>query len=202
MPTEAAVHVVDDDLAVRKSLAFILDAAGHRAFTYESAENFLVVAPRLRSGCVVSDVRMPGMSGIDMVRRLRDLGCALPVIVMTGHGDVPLAIEAMRAGVMEFLEKPFDDDIFLKAVADALRSAQAVSEDEAMKQRFQTMLSTLSKRETEVLRGLVEGQSNKTIALELGISHRTVEVYRGHVMSKTGAGSLSELVRIAILAKF
>ncbi|MBS0334325.1 MAG: response regulator [Proteobacteria bacterium] len=202
MPTEAAVHVVDDDDGVRESLLFVLESAGHKVFTYASAELLLAVAPRLKSGCVVSDIRMPGMNGLEMIRAMRAKGCALPVIVITGHGDVPLAVEAMRAGASEFLEKPFDDELFLKAVSTALKAAQAATEDEATQHRFRAMLATLSGRETEVLRGLVLGQSNKAIGRDLGISPRTVEVYRGHLMTKTGAGSLSELVRIAILAKF
>jgi two-component system response regulator FixJ len=203
LPTlsEDVVHVIDDDDAVRESLSFILDTAGLAARTYESAMAFLAVAADAK-GCVVTDVRMPEMSGLDLVRRLQAMGVTLPVIVITGHGDVPLAVEAMKSGVLDFLEKPFDDEVFLGAVNSALNSGARATQVEAERARFQSMLAGLSPREAEVLRGVVEGKSNKLIARELGISPRTVEVYRAHVMSKTGCAGLSELVRIALLAGF
>lgn len=196
------IHVIDDDEPVRKSLAFVLDSAGHRARTYDSGEAFLAVAPGLASGCVVTDVRMPGMNGLELIRALQAIRCPLPVIVMTGHGDVPLAVEAMKAGVVEFLEKPFGDDVFLNAVDLALNRGVREAQEDAETQKFKAMLSALSPRETQTLLGVVAGHSNKVIARDLGLSPRTVEVYRAHVMSKTGAATLSDLVRIAILAQF
>jgi two-component system response regulator FixJ len=200
--TDQLVHVVDDDEAVRASLSFVLESAGLKSRTFSSAEQFLAACEVGMGGCVVTDVRMEEMNGIDMVRRLQAMGVSVPVIVMTGHGDVSLAVEAMKVGVVDFLEKPFDDELFLRAVEAALNSGVRAAQQDADRQRFQNMLATLSPREAEVLRGVVDGQSNKEIARDLGISPRTVEVYRAHVMSKTASTSLSELVRIALLTGF
>ena len=198
--TDPQVHVNDDDEAVRTSVAFLLEMADLPARTYGSAREFLEVVDSLRTGCVVTDVRMPGMSGLDLVRHLKDTGVKLPVIVITGHGDVPMAVEAMRAGVTDFLEKPFDDVALIAAVRAALDQQVATAPYPEERERFETMLGALSGREREVLQGVIAGKQNKVIAFELGISPRTVEVYRANVMSKTGAHSLSELVRIALLA--
>ena len=200
--SEPLVHVIDDDEAMRQSLQFLLDTAGYAARTYESAIQFLDHVDALEPGCIVTDVRMPEMNGLELVRRLRTRGVTLPVIVITGHGDVPLAVEAMKSGVADFLEKPFDDEQLLSAVRAALDSKVADDRNDTEKQRFETMLAGLSPREQDVLRGVVAGKPNKIIAYELGISPRTVEVYRANVMSKTGAASLSELVRMALLAGF
>lgn len=200
--SDEVVHVIDDDDAVRESLSFVLDSAGLTARTYESAAAFLAAIQAGVSGCIVTDVRMPEMNGLELVRKLQAMGVGLPVIVITGHGDVPLAVEAMKAGVLDFLEKPFDDDVFLSAVNSALDAGVRNIQAEAERARFQAMLSSLSPREAEVLRGVIDGKSNKLIARELGISPRTVEVYRAHVMSKTGCAGLSELVRMAILAGY
>ena len=200
--SEPLVHVIDDDEAVRVSLAFLLEMSDLPAKTYGSAPEFLEVAESLTTGCIVTDVRMPDMSGLDLVRRLKERGVTLPVIVITGHGDVPLAVEAMRAGVLDFLEKPFDDEALLTSIRSALSVAPKSAQQDTERARFEQMLSTLSGREREVLQGVIAGKLNKVIAHELGISPRTVEVYRANVMSKTGAHGLSELVRIALLAGF
>ncbi|MGZ3377575.1 MAG: response regulator FixJ [Phenylobacterium sp.] len=195
------VHVIDDDEPVRSSLAFLLESFGLAARTYDSAERFLAVCDEAK-GCVVTDIRMPDMNGLELIRELQARAVTLPVIVMTGHGDVPLAVQAMKAGVMDFLEKPFDDEIILNAVRVAMSTVARATQDGEERARFKALIETLSRRETEVLRGIVAGETNKVIARDLELSPRTVEVYRGNVMTKTGAQSLSELVRMAILAKF
>ena len=200
--SDQVVHVIDDDEAMRESLSFLLDTAGLTARTYESAVQFLAGADQLDPGCIVTDVRMPEMSGLDLVRRLKERAVPLPIIMITGHGDVPLAVEAMKAGVIDFLEKPFDDDALLAAIRSALSGASRADQQDDERRKFETMLATLSPRERDVLAGVVAGKPNKIIAYELGISPRTVEVYRANVMTKTQAGSLSELVRMALLAGF
>jgi len=197
--TEPVVHVIDDDEAMRESLGFLLDTAGLSARTYESATDFLDRADGLAAGCIVTDVRMPEMSGLDLVQRLKERGVGLPVVVITGHGDVPLAVQAMKAGVVDFLEKPFDDEALLTAIRSAL-TGPAIDGGNEDARRFEALIASLSPREHEVLMGVVAGKANKVIALDLGISPRTVEVYRANVMTKTGAASLSELVRMALLA--
>jgi two-component system response regulator FixJ len=199
---EPIVHLIDDDEPVRLSLSFVLEMNELPSRTYASALEFLEIADRLENGCVVTDVRMPEMSGLDLVKRMKERGINLPVVVITGHGDVPLAVEAMRAGVIDFLEKPFDDEALLKSIRIALDTQTKAGVNDAERQRFEQMLLTLSAREREVLRGVIAGKMNKVIAYELGISPRTVEVYRSNVMSKTQAHGLSELVRIALIAGF
>lgn len=200
MATEPTIHVIDDDLAVRESTAFLLEAAGLQAQTYESAEAFLA-EPQRAAGCVITDVRMPGMNGIELARQLKDAGSTEPVIVITGHADVPLAIEAMRAGVVDFVEKPFDDEVLLASIRRVLDLAEEASSADAERRELTLRLDTLSPRERDVLEGLVQGHANKVIAYDLDISPRTVEVYRAHVMTKMKAGSLSELVRIYLTIK-
>lgn len=200
--SEPLVHLIDDDEAVRASVGFVLEMNDLPARTYASALEFLAVAGTITRGCVVTDVRMPEMSGLEMVRKLKERDINLPVIVITGHGDVPLAVEAMRSGVVDFIEKPFDDEVLLRSIRMALDAKVETDIHTEERQRFEQMLSTLSGRETEVLRGVIAGKMNKVIAFELGISPRTVEVYRANVMSKTKANGLSELVRIALLAGF
>jgi two-component system response regulator FixJ len=200
--SEPVVHLIDDDEAVRSSLSFVLEMAELPARTYSSALEFLDAVDSVTSGCIVTDVRMPEMSGLELVRRLKDRKMTLPVVVITGNGDVPLAVEAMRAGVIDFIEKPFDDEVLLRSVRLALDAANESDLHAQEKRRFEEMLATLSGRETEVLRGVINGKMNKIIAHDLGISIRTVEVYRANVMSKTHANGLSDLVRIALLAGF
>jgi two-component system response regulator FixJ len=199
MEPDAVVHVIDDDDAVRESLTFLLKTTGLAVRTYENATAFLHDDPKTKSGCIVTDVRMPDISGIDLLHRLQELHVSLPVIVITGHGDVPLAVEAMKAGALDFLEKPFDDDALLTAVNAALRHQGADAKREADRAGIMEKLASLSNRERQVLEGLVAGHPNKTIAFDHGISPRTVEIYRANLMSKMEAGSLSELVRMALV---
>jgi two-component system response regulator FixJ len=192
--------VIDDDKDVRESLSFLLETAGLAVRAFESGVAFLDSLPRGEKGCVVTDVRMPGINGTQLLARLRETGVGMPVIVITGHGDVPLAVEAMKLGAFDFIEKPFDDETIVAAVEAALREEERREENEAGKADVVARLSMLSQRERQVLDGLVAGLPNKTIAYDLGISPRTVEVYRANVMTKMEAASLSDLVRMAILA--
>lgn len=198
MPAEV-VHVIDDDADVRQSLAFLLTAAGFTVRVHESAVAFLAVLAEAREGCVVTDIRMPQMNGLELQRRLGELKAGLPVIVMTGHGDVPLAVEAMKAGAVDFIEKPFDDEVLLSAVRAALARRARESARDALTLEIRDRFKRLSEREREVLDRLVAGKANKMIAFELGISPRTVEIYRANVMTKMQADSLSELVRMALI---
>ena len=195
------VHVIDDDPAVRDSLSVLLETASLQTRVYDSAIAFLEALPDVTSGCIVTDVRMPEMTGIELVRRLKAQGFTLPIIMITGHADVPLAVEAMKAGVADFIEKPFNDDILLAAIATALRSGEEGRRGAAEVAEITGRLTSLSGREREVLDGLVAGHANKVIAFDLGISPRTVEIYRANVMTKMKAASLSELVRMAMLAE-
>jgi two-component system response regulator FixJ len=201
MAGEGFVHVVDDDEAMRDSLLFLLDTAGLEARAYDSAQSFLQRLDAMERGCIVTDIRMPGMSGLELVGRLKEIGVADPVIVITGHGDVPLAVAAMKAGVSDFIEKPFDDRQLLDAVRSALARSSGIQMQEAERREVEERIAALSQRESEVLDGLVAGKPNKIIAYDLGISARTVEIYRANVMSKMQAKSLSELVRMALLVR-
>ncbi|HXG79631.1 MAG TPA: response regulator FixJ, partial [Methyloceanibacter sp.] len=196
---EAVVHIVDDDEAVRRSLAFLLSSAGHAVRLYDSATAFLGALSGVKAGCLITDIRMPEMSGIELLHALKTKACALPAIVITGHGDVPLAVEAMKAGAVDFIEKPFDEEAILRAVETALQRSGEKGSGEVSS--IAARLASLSERERQVLEGLIAGHSNKTIAHDLGISPRTVEVYRANLMAKMEAKSLSELIRMAIVAK-
>ncbi len=200
MQTEPIVYVIDDDDAARQSLAFLLQTAGVRTRSFDSAKAFLDVLPTIDAGCVITDVRMPEISGIDLLRRIKDGGAELPVIVITGHGDISLAVEAMKIGAADFLEKPFDDELLLSAVRAALDKEAIVARHKAEIAGIHEKLAALSNRERQVLEGLVAGHANKNIAFDLGISPRTVEIYRANVMTKMAANSLSDLVRMAIQA--
>lgn len=199
MPNSQVVHVIDDDVDVRQSLAFLLSTAGLAVRVHESAVAFLAALPGVQDGCVVTDIRMPDMDGLELQRRLRENGIGLPVIVMTGHADVALAVAAMKAGAVDFIEKPFDDKALLDAIQSALTRHAQDAESRARRSEIEARLDLLSVREREVLDGLVAGKPNKIIAFELGISARTVEVYRANVMTKMRAESLSELVRMVLL---
>jgi two-component system response regulator FixJ len=194
------VHVIDDDDGLRDALAFLLDVNGIDARFYASAQEFLDAFP-VEAGCIVTDIRMPGMTGLDLVRELDARKATLPVIVMTGHGDIPLAVEAMKAGVLDFIEKPFTDEHLLGAIREALQAVRPDGgSDGARRRHAEERLSELSVRERDVLMGVARGKLNKQIAHELEISPRTVEIYRANLMSKTGARNLAELMRIAIAA--
>ncbi len=184
---------------LRESLAFLLRAADIEVLTYPSAAAFLEAVPGAGLNCVITDVRMPGMSGIDLLQRLRELKIDVPVIVITGHGDVPLAVEAMKIGAIDFLEKPFDDEILLASVKTAIKRQGGDSKRNAERAEIEGKLAALSNRERDVLGGLVAGRANKQIAFDLGISPRTVEIYRANLMNKMQAGSLSDLVRMALI---
>ena len=199
MSAKDLVQIIDDDDALRDSLTFLLSSAGIEAKSYESAGAYLNDPQRGAAGCIITDVRMPGMSGIDLLRKLKSDGVSVPVIIMTGHGDVPLAVEAMKLGAFDFLEKPFDDDALLASVRGALGVQEKHSRVESQRQEIENRLAQLSTRERQVLDGLVAGQANKVIAYELGISPRTVEIYRANVMTKMQANSLSDLVRMALV---
>jgi len=200
MQPEPVIYVIDDDEAVRQSLEFLLKTAGMTARGFESATAFLEVLPQISSGCIVTDVRMPDVTGIDLLRRVKELGSDIPVIVITGHGDVSLAVEAMKMGAVDFLEKPFDDDALLAAVRAALDRSADTAQRNAELIEIRDKLTGLSNRERQVLEGLVAGKANKTIAFDLGISPRTVEIYRANLMTKMAANSLSDLVRMAMMA--
>ncbi|NJM13400.1 MAG: response regulator transcription factor [Synechococcaceae cyanobacterium SM1_2_3] len=199
MSNSATVFIIDDDPAVRDAVGLLLRASGLQVETFASAADFLNANAVRRPGCIVLDVRMPGMSGLDLQKQLRAQGCCLPIIFMTGHGDVPMAIRAMKAGAFDFIEKPFQGEILRQRIEEALnldcreRSRQARRTDAA------TRLALLSPREREVLDRVADGQYNKVIAAELGISLSTVEIHRKRVMEKLQAGSLSDLIRLLAL---
>jgi two-component system, LuxR family, response regulator FixJ len=193
------VHIIDDDDALRESLAFLLRTAGIEGKTYASAKTLLEALPDLSLSCIITDVRMPDMSGIDLLRRLKELRIVVPVIVITGHGDVALAVEAMKIGAVDFLEKPFDDEVLLASVEAALRQRGGQAKRDSERAEIDNRLAALSPRERDVLGGLVAGRANKQIAFDLGISPRTVEIYRANLMNKMQAGSLSDLVRMALV---
>jgi two-component system, LuxR family, response regulator FixJ len=200
MPSETGtVHIIDDDDALRESLAFLLRTARIAVMTYPSAAAFLEAIPSAGLNCVITDVRMPGMSGIDLLKRLGELKSNVSVIVITGHGDVPLAVEAMKNGAIDFLEKPFDDEVLLASVKAAIERQGGDSRRSVERAEIESKLAALSNRERDVLGGLVAGRANKQIAFDLGISPRTVEIYRANLMNKMQAGSLSDLVRMALL---
>jgi two-component system, LuxR family, response regulator FixJ len=201
MPANRVVHIIDDDEAVRQSLAFLLSSAGLAVRLYDSAAAFLNGLEGAQTGCLITDVRMPGMTGLELLHALKAKACGLPAIVITGHGDVPLAVEAMKAGAIDFIEKPFDQEALLSAVEAALAYGRTGDRGGENRAAVAAKLAILSERERQVLEGLISGHPNKTIAHDLGISPRTVEVYRANLMAKMQAKSLSELIRMAILAQ-
>ncbi|MBR0731201.1 response regulator transcription factor FixJ [Bradyrhizobium japonicum] len=200
MTTKGNVYVIDDDEAMRDSLHFLLDSSGFGVTLFDDAQAFLDVLPGLAFGCVVSDVRMPGIDGIELLKRMKAQQSPFPILIMTGHGDVPLAVEAMKLGAVDFLEKPFEDDRLTTMIETAIRQAEPAAKNEAISQDIAARVASLSPRERQVMEGLIAGLSNKLIAREYDISPRTIEVYRANVMTKMQANSLSELVRLAMRA--
>jgi two-component system response regulator FixJ len=198
--TSRLVHVVDDDEAVRQSLAFLLGSSGFSVSLYEAAQPLLDCMGDLPAGCILTDVRMPGIDGLELLRRVVASGALLPVIVMTGHGDVPLAVEAMKLGAVDFIEKPFDDETLLSAIRTAFENTKSKQSDAAATREFVNRLDSLSERERQVFNRLIVGDANKVIARLLEISPRTVEIYRANVMTKMQASSLPDLVRWAVRA--
>ena len=201
MPREQRVYIVDDDEAVRDSLSVLLESKAYAVRSFGSAPEFLAAAPSLPVGCLIVDIRMPEMDGLELQQHLIERSLHFPLIVMTGHGDVPLAVRAMKAGAVDFIEKPFASEAILNSLDTALARLSIPSEQDPTAVAAATKLALLSPREREVLEGLLAGLPNKTIAYELAISPRTVEIHRARVMDKMGARSLSELVRLALAAE-
>jgi two-component system, LuxR family, response regulator FixJ len=200
MLDKQVVHVIDDDEALRESLSFLLETAHFEVRVYDSALRFLDSLRQAEPGCVITDVRMPGMSGLELLRQLANLEATFAVIVITGHGDIPLAVEAMKLGAVDFLEKPFDDNALIAAVRSTLNRRRRDLERDSERLEIHGRIAALSNRERQVLEGLVAGHANKTIAFDLGISPRTVEIYRANLMTKMQASSLSDLVRMTLMA--
>ncbi len=193
--SESVVHVIDDDESARLALAFLLEAADFQVRVYESAVAFLDALPTAEPGCVISDIRMPEMTGLGLAQRLAALNSGFPIIIVTGHGDIPMAVEAMRSGVVDFLEKPFSEERILAALE---RAAGGRSGHDEATAEIKARLASLSERERQVLDRVIAGQPNKVIARELGISPRTVEIYRAKLMTKMQADNLASLVRMAL----
>lgn len=196
--TDTVIHIVDDEEAVRNSLAFLLSASGFAVRVHESAAAFLAIAPNIKNGCLITDLRMPDIDGVELLRRLRDSNITLPTIVVTGHGDVQMAVEAMKNGAIDFIEKPFSDDVLIESIRRAADYAARQVETSVALEQTRQRLEGLSEREMQVLKGVVAGQPNKVIAFELEISPRTVEVYRASLMGKMQAHSLPDLVRMVM----
>jgi two-component system, LuxR family, response regulator FixJ len=200
MTTKGHIYVIDDDEAMQDSLNFLLESSGFGVTLFDNAQGFLDALPGLAFGCVVSDVRMPGIDGIELLKRMKTQHSPFPILIMTGHGDVPLAVEAMKLGAVDFLEKPFEDDRLVNMIESAIRQAEPAARSESVAQDIAARVASLSPRERQVMEGLIAGLSNKLIAREYDISPRTIEVYRANVMTKMQANSLSELVRLAMRA--
>jgi len=194
----STIYVVDDDEGVRNSLRFLLKSVGLTARTLASAREFLEVYKPGEPGCVVLDVRMPGMSGLELQQQLNLRGAIIPVIFITGHGDIPMAVEAMQHGAFDFLQKPFRDQDLIDRIQRALERDDRNRATLAQHERIRTRFATLTPREREVLALMTRGKPNKVMAADLGVSQRTVEIHRARVMEKTGAASLAQLVRMAM----
>ena len=195
------VHLVDDDDSVRRSVGFMLKTSGYLVNSYASGIELLKEARKLDPGCILLDIRMPGMDGLEVQQQLQDAGVSLPVIIMTGHGDIPLSVRAMKAGAIDFIEKPFEKAALLSAVEDGFSSLVRSDAGRERSKNASVRLQILTTRERDVLDGLAKGLPNKTIAFDLGISPRTVEIHRANLMSKLGVRSLSEALRLAFAAE-
>ena len=194
------VHIVDDEAPVRKSLAFMLTSSGYAVRVFESAADFLAVAAEITNGCLITDLRMPGMNGVELLRALRAADAMLPAIVVTGHGDVPMAVEAMKAGALDFIEKPFEEEVLLRALERAAEQTDARNVPDHNASVVRELFAKLTERERQVLSGVVAGLPNKTIAYDLGISVRTVEVHRARMLRRLNVRTLAEAVRLHVLA--
>jgi two-component system response regulator FixJ len=201
IPSDGIVHLVDDDLSVRRSVGFMLKTSGLQVRTYESGAQLLERSAELDEGCILLDIRMPGMDGLEVQQALQEKGVALPVIIMTGHGDVGLAVRAMKAGAVDFIEKPFEKIALLAGLDEAFRRLSVKEATQDRKKDAEIRLHVLTPRERDVLDGLAQGLPNKTIAFDLGISPRTVEIHRANLMAKLHSRSLSEVLRIAFAAR-
>ena len=195
------VHLVDDDGAIRRSASFMLKTSGYQVRSYESGVELLKSPGELSQGCILLDIRMPGMDGLEVQQALRDKGVILPVIIMTGHGDVTLAVRAMKAGAIDFIEKPFEKATLLGAIEQGVKRLRDVEKGHDLAKEAAVRLGALTPRERDVLGGLAQGLPNKTIAYDLGISPRTVEIHRANLMAKLEVRSLSEALRIAFAAE-
>jgi two-component system response regulator FixJ len=195
------VHLVDDDAAIRRSVGFMLKTSGHRVEIYESGTDLLKTSTHLEEGCILLDIRMPGMDGIEVQQALQEKGVSLPVIIMTGHGDISLAVRAMKAGAVDFIEKPFEKEVLLSSLEEGYRRLTRKEATDDRRRDAEIRLQALTSRERDVLEGLAQGLPNKTIAYDLGISPRTVEIHRANLMTKLDVRSLSEALRIAFASQ-
>ena len=199
--SEATVFIVDDDEAVRDSLGLLLRSVGYRARCYAGAKDFLKAFDPRDYGCLVLDIRMPGMTGLELQKHLAEIGCNIPIVFITGHGDIPMAVEAVRQGAVDFLQKPFQDQELVDRINDALKQAAEQREEELERLEILSRVDSLTARETQVLGEVVLGKANKVIAGDLGVSQRTVEIHRARVMEKMQANSLAHLVRMVMVAE-
>ena len=201
MSDEATVFIVDDDEAVRDSLSFLMQSVGLTTESFDSADSFLQASPTQRAGCLLLDIRMPGMSGLELQGVLEEREIHLPVIFISGHADVPMAVRALKAGAFDFVEKPFNDQLLLDCVQRAIEADRQKRQNEAQLDEWRALMATLTPREVEVMELVVDGAANKVISATLGVSLKTVEAHRARVMDKLKADSLSHLVRMSVVLK-
>ncbi len=201
MSDEATVFIVDDDEAVRDSLSFLMQSVGLKTESFDSADSFLQASPTQRAGCLLLDIRMPGMSGLELQGVLEEREIHLPVIFISGHADVPMAVRALKAGAFDFVEKPFNDQLLLDCVQRAIEADRQKRQNEAQLDEWRALMATLTPRELEVMELVVDGAANKVISATLGVSLKTVEAHRARVMDKLKADSLSYLVRMSVVLK-
>lgn len=199
-PEKPLVHLVDDEDAIRRSAGFMLKTSGYRVRPFASGVELLKQARALEPGCILLDIRMPGMDGLEVQQALRDQGVALPVVIMTGHGDIGVAVRAMKAGAVDFIEKPFEKEVLLSALDQGFARLRSAERNREKAEQAELRIASLTPRERDVLEGLAQGLPNKTIAYDLGLSPRTVEIHRANLMHKLGVHSLSEALRIAFAA--